>query len=92
MREHTKQEIQDLIGNFTVVEEVTMLYAGWECDSDGWLVRTDGQLKLILTDHGRPYVADGRELRDQISTNLRIVEHQRKVLAKLEAASTGSGA
>jgi hypothetical protein len=92
MHQRAKEQITEQIGEFEIVDTITMLHEGRECDSKGWLVSTSaGQLKLILTTHGHAYVADTRELRDQIETNLAIVADQKSVLAKLEADNVRQG-
>lgn len=91
MRERNKQQIKDKVGGFTVVRSFTMLYAGWECDSDAWIIKTgDGSLQLVLTNHGSAYIADESELREQIETNLDIVEEQQRALTLLTGHASGS--
>lgn len=91
LNQQAQQKIRDALKrngdtqSFTLVQKVTMLYAGWECDSDAWLVElADGTRRFILTDHGRAYVGSAKDLKGQIKANEAIVAAQREALASLQ--------
>jgi hypothetical protein len=47
--------------------EFPVMYSGWECDEKGWVKeRADGIRVIVLTDHGVPYEADPKVLRDRM--------------------------
>ncbi len=37
---------------YPVIFQFDVLWSGWECDSDAWVVETDGGLALVMTNHG----------------------------------------
>lgn len=70
---------------FVIVQTVTMLWVGWECDSTAWLVRLkDDTVRFVLTSHGSAYVGSAKDLQDQIEENEDIVATQREALARLQ--------
>lgn len=84
MNDRHRQDIERKLGTFEIVDQVTMLWPGWELDQDAWLVQTaDGHLHLIMTNHGSAYIADADALRSQISDNEEIVARQRAALQRL---------
>lgn len=64
--------------------EFELAHVGWECDSNGWVVERAGKRYLILTDHGSPYVAEARALRDQLKTYADLISVTVDALQKLE--------
>lgn len=48
-------------------------------------VESTGETKFAMTSHGRAYIASEKELREQIETNLSVVEEQQAALALLNA-------
>ena len=61
-----------------------VLYAGWECDSEAWVVRfTDGSIGLILTDHGRLYISNISELENRIEEYQKVILDTKKAISML---------
>lgn len=51
-----------------------VLWAGWECDEDGWVVEMkDGSRALILSSHMAPYVAEPSELVEKLAEYDKVV-------------------
>ena len=63
MDEQTK--IQNEYG--TIICKLPILHHNWEHDGFGYVVEKDGKRELILTNHGKPYVASVEELHLKIS-------------------------
>lgn len=50
-----------------VIFEFDVLYAGWDVDSKGYVVRdAEGVNRLVLSDHGRWYLAEPNELLERM--------------------------
>jgi hypothetical protein len=45
----------------------SVMYSGWECDSSAWVVDADGENKIVMTNHGKPYFSTVAELEGLIS-------------------------
>ena len=46
-----------------VVYTFDVLYCGWDLDSTGWVMeRENGERYIMLTDHGKKYIASEDEL------------------------------
>lgn len=45
-----------------------VLHSGWEMDDRGWICRVSGtdDLCVVLTNHGKPYIADTETMTDYI--------------------------
>lgn len=42
-----------------ILKEFRVLYAGWECDSEAWVLQLkDGRKIIAMTDHGSVHEAD----------------------------------
>ena len=62
---------ESIEGSFKVLMMFPTLYHGWECDTDGTVIESEGGKRhIILTSHGNPYVADEAEL-DQLIESYR---------------------
>ena len=62
----------------------TVLWAGWECDSDAWIMeRPDGTRYLRMTNHDEEYEAKLEELHARISEYEAVIAQSRKALAML---------
>lgn len=68
-RQLAKKELQEQIKKVTIdgiefvaLKTFTVLHAGWELDSTGYVVQDNGVNKVILTSHGNPYWASEKEL------------------------------
>lgn len=66
--------------------EFEIAHVGWECDSKGWVVELAGKRHLILTNHGSPYIAQARELRDRLKVYAGLVSVTVDALQLLEEA------
>lgn len=87
MHDSIRSNLAEEVRAFTVLSTISMLWEGWECDSESWIIQvqaTDAR-HLVMTSHGRVYIASEKELQDQIETNLAIVEEQQAALALLNA-------
>ena len=79
-----KTEIEKQYGR--VILEFPTYYPGWEIDTTGWIVERvndkNGKKKniCILTNHGKPYVANKNELKKQQNN---IEEHFEKIKSAL---------
>jgi hypothetical protein len=50
-----------------IIFEFKVLYAGWECDENGYVKeREDGSRYIELTNHGKHYEAQPGELEEKI--------------------------
>lgn len=68
---------------YPVIFQFDVLWSGWECDSDAWVVETDGGLALVMTNHGSKYFADTSELKERISSYENTIENTNKALGML---------
>jgi hypothetical protein len=46
---------------------IEVLWAGWECDSEAWLIKDGDTYKVATTDHGSHYFADKDFLMEKIA-------------------------
>ena len=46
---------------------IDVLWAGWECDSEAWLIKDSDTYKVVTTDHGSHYFADKDFLLEKIA-------------------------
>ncbi len=68
-----------------IIFKFDVLYSGWECDAEGYVVRTPlGVNKLILSNHGRWYEAEPDELSEFIKTYEDAISDSQKALALLK--------
>ena len=42
--------------------EFPVLWSGWEMDNKGWIAEKNGKRVIVLTSHGREYIASEAEL------------------------------
>lgn len=66
-----------------VLQTLSILYQGWECDEWAWIVSVDDEKKLIMTNHGSPYVGDPLELDQKMSEYLEALAETQKALLTL---------
>ena len=73
-RQLSKKELQEQVKSVTIdgiefiaLKTFTVLHAGWELDSVGYVVQDNGVNKIILTSHGTPYWASEKELEKLLS-------------------------
>lgn len=51
-----------------ILHEFTIVYAGWECDSTGWVVQfDDGGIEAVETSHNAFYISNENGLQDHIT-------------------------
>jgi hypothetical protein len=69
--------------NLEVLYEFKILYCGWECDEDGWVVKnkTTKKCSIIRTNHGTPYIADTHELENKIEEYQRCINSTQLALS-----------
>ena len=86
--------IQNIMNEFitknfgTIIFEFVVLYAGWECDDKGYVVRdSDGTNKLILSTHGYWYKAESAAIAEKISEYEEVLSNSRKALSLLKPES-----
>ena len=71
--------MSELKGFGEILLEFPVLYAGWELDDKGYVVRADdGTVKLVMSSHGSPYEADPSELEEKIEQYGDAIEASRK--------------
>jgi hypothetical protein len=58
-----------------------VLFHGWECDPDGWIVEVDNERLVILTDHGSSYIATTKELKERLKYYRTVIEATEKAIA-----------
>ncbi len=64
-----------------------VLYTGWELDEKGYVVKApDDSTLLVMSSHGRFYVAEANELREKLAEYETAILASRKALALLEPA------
>lgn len=66
---------------YEVAHTFPVLYQGWECDSQGYVVKKGNKHCLVLSDHGRLYFAKESELKSKIE------EYESAIQASKEAIS-----
>lgn len=73
------REIAEVLHTFPV------LFKGWECDGDAAIVRMkdDGSVRLLMTNHGRSYLASPTELMDKIKEYQMAIQDTNKALSLL---------
>jgi hypothetical protein len=71
-----------------IVFSFPVLWRGWECDSDAWIVeRPDGSRYLRMTNHGsRCDNCDPSQLRERLAEYARVAALTKQALAMLGAA------
>lgn len=76
------ENIEQLFGK--VIAEFPVLYAGWELDGKGYVVRADdGTVKLVMTSHGTPHEADPDDVEEKIREYEAAITSSRAALALL---------
>ena len=62
----SREKIEKQFGS--VIFEFEIPHIGWELDSKVWICEKDGKRKLVLSDHGKPYVASVAELSENVNS------------------------
>ena len=61
--------VKQLDKELEVVHTIQLAYVGWECDSEGWLVKDkNNKHYVVLTSHGSPYFATLDELNEVLQS------------------------
>lgn len=72
--------------HLTLVKELTVLWAGWDCDSEWYLTENaNGDKILVATNHGFPYIGSPEELKERIEYYKQITKVSEEVLKELES-------
>ena len=50
-----------------IISRFPVLHHNWECDGFGYIVEKEGKRNVILSDHGKSYIASVEELQIKIS-------------------------
>ena len=72
--------------HLTLVKEFTVLWAGWDCDSEWYLTQnSNGDKILVTTDHGLPCIGSPEELKERIEYYKEITKISEEILKELES-------
>lgn len=70
--------------SYETITYFDMYHLGWECDSKGFVVKTDNGPKLVLTDHGNPYFASEETIKNKIKELNGAVKAMKTALTVIE--------
>ena len=71
--------------HLTLVKEFTVLWAGWDCDSEWYLTQnSNGDKILVATEHNSPYICNPEELKERIEYYKMITKESEEILKELE--------
>lgn len=73
-----KNEYGEIICKFPV------FHHNWECDGFGYVTEKESVRQLVLTDHGKPYVASVEELRIKISDYRSVIQETERAIFLLK--------
>jgi len=51
---------------YKIVKKFPVLYEGWDSDNTGYIAKRDGKAYLIMSSHGRFFVAKQKELEGKV--------------------------
>lgn len=71
---------------FRVLAVTPVLWSGWECDSQAWVIERDGQRVLVTTDHGAQVQGNEEMLRGKLVEYRQAIEDTERLLAILGGA------
>ena len=75
------EEIEKEYGD--VINKFDTFYPGWDMDGKGYVCKNkNGVKKIILTDHGHPYVAKKKDILKMIN-NLQSLEEELKEVIRV---------
>lgn len=66
--------------SFKAIAVCDVLWSGWECDSNAWVVVDNGIKKLVTSDHGTLSFTNPSFLEDKISEYKKAIEESEKLL------------
>ncbi len=66
--------------NWKLVFHFPVLYEGWECDSDAYVIEAKEHKYLLMTNHGSFYVSSTKELKERIKEYERVINETRKAI------------
>jgi len=68
----------------TILHKFPILYAGWEMDNVGYVVKAEGLNILVLSNHEKLYVADRVELEEKLQEYKEAIRETEKALELLK--------
>lgn len=66
------------------IRQFSIFYSGWECDSVGWLVESNGETKLVLTNHGSAYFGNISELENFAKSYQKAIDETNEIIGFLK--------
>ena len=66
---------------YPVLFEFEVAHIGWECDSVGYVIEYHGEPRLVLTNHGSPYLVSLGRLTLLDETDGTVVRHDTEILS-----------
>lgn len=69
------------------IRQFSLLYSGWECDSVGWLVDDNGEIKLVLTSHGGAYFGKISELEKFVKSYQKAITETTEIIEQLKSGA-----
>ena len=81
-------ELHEIDGiRYHILKKFPIMYSGWECDADGWIAENcnNGERVIIMTNHGRKYIADVSELHAHIAEYREAINDTNAALAMLSS-------
>jgi len=64
--------------DFKVLKTIEVLWSGWDCDGEAWLVNDNEKNKLVVSSHGQKYFSDKNFLEN------RIIDYETAIKESLE--------
>ena len=82
MKTYTEQNIEKEFGE--IVSKFNVFHHCWESDGHGYVVKKNGSKQLILTNHGKPYIAKVSDLNLKISEYKTIIQETERAIFLLK--------
>ena len=72
--------------NLEVIYQFPVMYSGWECDYNGWVVEeiASKERKIVLSNHNTLYFADIKEIEECIDEYQDVINKTKKALELLK--------
>jgi hypothetical protein len=70
--------------NYVAIDMCEVLWSGWECDANAWIVEDEGKKKLVTSNHGSLYFEDASFLENKIKEYEAAIEKSKEMLALLK--------
>ena len=74
----SQNKIEEQFGS--IIYEFEIPHVEWELDSKGWVCEKNGNRKIILSDHGKPYISDSTELSEKIKYLNEVIENIKEAI------------